>query len=532
MSGQQSFGKLKSFLWPVHRHEVKKLVPMLILFFLITFIYNLLRPTKISLMVMAEGSGTEVIPYLKLWAVLPGAFLITYFFTLVANRFTREQTFYIMLSLFLGYFLLFAGFLYPHREILQLDSFASLLQGILPAGCRGFVSIVRHWNLSIFYVMSELWATIILSMLFWGYANEVSTIEEAKRFYGVFVLASNISGIFCGQVGKALSLKHTVSFLPIGYTAWEQSVVLIVAVAVVLGAIIIGTFAYLNRVVIHAELQQSHAIHNKTVSELQKETPKMHLSLFECFAYLKQSRYLCYLTLIVVSYNIVYNLSEVIWTEEARQIYSNPVDFNAYMNQITSVTGVLSTIMALFVCSKVIRKFGWLTAALISPIIWLFTSLGFFSFFILEEFSLADGIYAFFNSPHNIAIIFGSAQIALGRATKNTVFDETKEIAFIPLSKENQRKGKAVVDGIAGWVGRSGGSIIYQTLLLVCVNIAATIPYVAVMFFIVIGVWIYSVRALGKMVEKNVDENVDQMLEEIIEKELDPASDSAVVTPL
>ncbi|MDB6096927.1 MAG: tlcA-C [Francisellaceae bacterium] len=496
---QKQFGRLRSFIWPVHKKEYKKLLPMLALFFLITFIYNLLRPTKISLMVMAEGSGAEVIPYLKVWAVLPGAFIFTYLFTKLINQYSREKTFFIMVGIFIAYFALFMCVLYPNRAILELKTLSTFLHNYLPHGFKGLISVIRHWNLSVFYVMAELWATIVLCMLFWGFANEITGIDEAKRFYGIFVLVSNISGIFCGIVGKHLSFKTYIPALPFGQDPWEQSVYLVLGLTLLLGIAVLGIFYYLNNLM--KKQQNRMSISSKT----HKKT-KTPLSMKECFKYLLESRYLMYITLMVVAYNIVYNLSEVLWTHQVKENFSNASDFNAYMNNITSITGVISTFLALFVCGNVIRKFGWTVTALISPVIWIITSTGLFAFLFLEKIDLSGIAYGFLSAPFNVlALVFASAQITLGRASKYTVFDETKEIAFVPLSKENQRKGKAVVDGIAGWIGRSGGAIIYQVLLVFLADIAATIPYVATMFFIMIGIWIYSVKALGKMVKQSID---------------------------
>ena len=53
--------------------DMKKNVLTLILFFLVTFVYNLLRPLKVTLVVSANGSGAEIIPFLKLWGIVPGA---------------------------------------------------------------------------------------------------------------------------------------------------------------------------------------------------------------------------------------------------------------------------------------------------------------------------------------------------------------------------------------------------------------------------------------------------------------------------
>jgi len=496
----QSFGKIRNFFWPIYGHELKKLIPIFTLFFLISFVYNLLRCMKIALIVTAEGSGAEAIPFLKLYVVLPGALLLTYLFTKLANRYNREQVFYLMLTIFLGFFIVFMLLLYPNREALELRSFADWLQQHLPEGLKGLIAIVRHWTLSLFYVVSELWSTVVLSMLFWGFANEVTTIDEAKRFYAIFALGANASGIFSGQFAQLLTVKDFNDALPFGTTPWEQSLFLLLSAILICGGLIMILFRWVN-----LRIEREERLRIKPASELLKK--KVALSLSECFAYLGRSRYMMYIAVIVVSYNLVYNLADVLWTDQVSQRYPDTSEFNAYVNNITSLTGALASVFALVISGNVIRRYGWTAAAMITPVIWLLTSVGFFACMLSENTALGDVFFAMFSTPlTTITILFGSAQYCLGRASKYTVFDETKEIAFIPLPKESQRKGKAVVDGIASRFGKSGGSLIYQVLLVVCADLALTTPYIAGIILISITVWIIAVRALGKMVKGTVDD--------------------------
>ena len=185
-SGYEEFSKWRGYLWPVHYHELKKLLPMLLIFFLLSFDYNVLRTMKDVLVVTAKSSGAEVIPFIKVWVMFPGSVLMTYLFTRLSNRFSREMVFYAMIAIFLGYFFIFTFFLYPIRDTLHLHSTADSLQAVLPAGFKGMIAMVRYWSFTTFYVMSELWSNIILFLLFWGFANQITRIGEAKRFYGLF----------------------------------------------------------------------------------------------------------------------------------------------------------------------------------------------------------------------------------------------------------------------------------------------------------------------------------------------------------
>src|ERR1700675_3346629 len=89
------FGKLRSFFWPVHSYELKKLVPMLLMFFCISFNYTILRDTKDTLIVTAAGA--EAIPFLKSFGVVPAAILFMLIYAKLSNTLSRENLFYVTL---------------------------------------------------------------------------------------------------------------------------------------------------------------------------------------------------------------------------------------------------------------------------------------------------------------------------------------------------------------------------------------------------------------------------------------------------
>src|SRR5271156_6910396 len=116
MSSATGFSRIRAYLWPIYRHELKKFVPMLLIFFLVGFNYSLLRATKDSLVVTAPSSGAEALPFLKVWAIVPCALLFTFIFTRVSNHLSRERVFYAMMSIFVVFFLIFTFLLFPFQE--------------------------------------------------------------------------------------------------------------------------------------------------------------------------------------------------------------------------------------------------------------------------------------------------------------------------------------------------------------------------------------------------------------------------------
>jgi len=217
----------------------------------------------------------------------------------------------------------------------------------------------------------------------------------------------------------------------------------------------------------------------------------------ENFRYLARSKYLLCMATIVLAYNIVINLVEVIWKDQVHMLYPNPNDFNAYMGQITTLIGIISFFTSLLISGQLIRKFGWTLTALVTPIIIAITSLAFF-FCLFERGNLIATLTSLGTSPLILIVFFGSMQNCFSRAAKFTLFDSTKEIAFIPLSRESKLKGKTAIDGVGSRLGKSGGSFIHQGLLMTFSTIAASAHIVFVILLAVISLWVGVVLSLGK----------------------------------
>merc|ERR1712100_360646 len=47
-------------------------------------------------------------------------------------------------------------------------------------------------------VMAELWGSMVVSVLFWGLANRIMSVREAKRYYPFFGIGANIALIVGG----------------------------------------------------------------------------------------------------------------------------------------------------------------------------------------------------------------------------------------------------------------------------------------------------------------------------------------------
>ena len=169
MENKRHFSALRSIFWPVYAFEVKQVITTFVLFFLVCSCYSILRNIKDT--VFLTNLGADVLPFVKVWGMLPGVFCAMSFYSLLASKFSRESVVYIIVSLYLLYFLTFSFVLYPNNSLLTLQIVSPETLLSLPKGVSFFVSMLQQWNITLFYVVVELWAPVVLSVLFWGLVN-------------------------------------------------------------------------------------------------------------------------------------------------------------------------------------------------------------------------------------------------------------------------------------------------------------------------------------------------------------------------
>jgi AAA family ATP:ADP antiporter len=493
LPGTPFLRRFRRFVFPVYRHELPKFLPTFFIFFILALIYDMLRSLKSTLVVAEASVGAEVIPYIKVWAMLPSAFIFTSLYLWCGSKFTREKTFYCMLSLFVGFFAIFLFFIYPNRAALRSELFAELLATHLPTGLRGFASMLHNWPMTLFYVFTELWGAILLSTIFWGFANEVNSIDEAKRFYPFYLMGANLAAILAGRLGVVIAQGTYHPEIPYGSTAWDQSLCYFLLTAIAGGLMVMLLFRWLHWRKLVAGVQHDPSL---------KKGEKVRLALRDCFAQLRHSKHLLFIAVLVLSYNIVFNLSDILWMDQLKQRYQDDVSgMMSYMSQVTSVTGVIAFLISLLVSGNILRNFGWKFTAFVTPVALVISAGAFYFFQVIGSSSWSMAFQASVCSINTQVILWvGALQISISRACKYTVFDTSKEIAYIPLSVQEQRYGKAAIDGVGSRLGKSIGSLIYHVLFFYCASLAETAPFVGIIIVLIFLLWFFAISRLSRYV--------------------------------
>jgi AAA family ATP:ADP antiporter len=477
--------------WPVHRSETKKVVSMLILMSLLCICYSILRNIKDVIILTAKSSGAEVIPFIKVWGILPGAILATWFYTKLRSHFTREKVFYIIVGSFIAYFLLFAFVIFPYSDTLNLNVASEFLRQHLPAGFNGLIAMICNWTHTTFYIISEMWAVIVLTVLFWGFANDTTPLSEARRTYGLLNLGSNAAPIVGGMLANLFVHHLLVSPKTVTHEQWHITLIQLTLLISFFGLCAIGAFYWINRkVMTFTADEDAHA-------ESVKNSAKKRLSLRDCIRYISKSKYLTCLALIVLGYNIAINFTDILWKEQLKKTFSDPKDMLAHMNHVTIGIGCFATLGGLFF-SIMVRRLGWAFVALLTPALMLVLGIGFFSFLFFDDALTSISATLFGTTPLLMTVYWGSVQNALSKAGKYSVFDASKELAFLAVSPEARLRGKAAIDGLGSGVGKSGASLSFQALILSLGSITLCAPYIATILAFVFCAWIYSVISVSK----------------------------------
>jgi len=295
-------------IWPVHRYELKKIIPLLLLKFLASLVYATLTCMKDSLVVTANHSGAEIIPVLKGWLVFPLSLLCAVAYSKLSNHFKRSTLFYSIVTFFLLIIFLYGFVLFPNAEALSPHASSNWLTVKLGAKYAHWISVYRNWIHSLFFVTAELWAQVVIFILYWGFTNHISQMKEAKRTYTLFIAAGDLATVVAGP----LVLHYVSKFSGGDFTTTLQTLISYVLVA---GIGIISVFWWMNRYVLSDKRYFDPSVTKHSLNE------KAKLTLGKSIKHIFSSKYLLSIAVLVIGCALTINIVEVTWKKHLHTLY-------------------------------------------------------------------------------------------------------------------------------------------------------------------------------------------------------------------
>lgn len=488
--------KLKSFFWPIENKELSFFVPMAIMMMCALYNFSALRSIKDSLVV--SNIGAESISFLKLWVVLPSAILFTLIYLKLSNIFSLDKVFYIITSGFLLFFIIFSLWLYPNKELIHPDHdyINSLIQ--LHPHLKWFIKIFGHWSFALMYIFSELWSVVIINLMFWQFANHIVESESAKRFYPLFGLIGNFGLVISGNAMVFFSDVEAIPHSIVDFASNSNSIGADVSIklsifsVIFVGIIMLCTMFYLNK----------YVLGKKVLNKKDTKDTVTKLSLIDSIKLIVSSKYVGYITIIIICYGLAINLLEGPWKAKIRELHPTQQEYLAFMGHFNIWMGT-SCITFMVIGSNILRFFGWKIAALFTPTVIGITGVAFFSFVLFSSYQVNSNHILWFN-PLVAAVFAGGLQNILSKSSKYSLFDSTKEMAYIPLSLELRTKGKAAAEVIGAKFGKSLGAIIQSSIFIIMpsTDFSEITTILMIIFVLVIAVWLLDVLALSKEYDK------------------------------
>lgn len=483
-TGEKSL-KNKDFSFAaIKRNEIPCFTYMSLMMFLFIYVYTTVRDTKDTLVV--SNCGAESIPFLKMYGVMPSALLFIVVYSKLSLVCDKQILFYATLLPFFAFYAIFAFILYPNKDTIHF------LFGQHLAGSSGPVTnLIRYWTFSLYFIVSELWASAGVPLLFWQVANDITTVSQAKRFYPLFAVTGNLAPIVSGRVMSMLINEQKAKGLDFGSTLKRIATIKLgcgVVISLLYKLIYRETNVKLN------DMETEILTKGPQATKIEVDGARRKTSLTESIRILAQSKELKSIAFMVLGYNICIEITEVLWKGLLRKVHPSESEYMKYMSSFSQKVGYTAIVLQL-IAPSIIKRLGWTISSQLTPLVMFAIALPFF-------FSVAISSKSSEIIPTTLALHIGTLQNIVNKVAKYSMFDPLKEIAYIPLGPDVKTKGKASVDVLGARLGRSVAAGLQQILVIFSGGILECATYLGAFYIGTIALWMSSVKALGKLFDE------------------------------
>lgn len=413
--------------------------------------YTIVRDMKDVLLV--TSCGAEAIPFMKTWVNFPmsiGALCI--FNTLCDKGCSPRSVYRIMYGSIAMMYCFVGGVLFPNRL------------GIQPHFVHNFIgaTVANNWVASLYYALSSVWGSIVISLLFWMTATRYTPVNEAKKMYPLFGLVGNVALIVSGYIVKASASQAT---------SFDDNMVILMTVAF--------GFAVINMVLFEI-LTSTFPVINPSANV----TKKSSTTPIEGIVEMVKNPFIRNMVIIISCYGSTVAIYETVWKYYMNIHFVDPSQYAAFMGTISTVKGV-TTMGMMLASSYIFNKLPLIRALAITPI--TISVLGCMLFYAINA-----------NAPPLAIVYIGAAVGVLAKSLKYAFFDPNKEISYMYVSKETRTRGKATIDVLSNPLGKSGSSMALQSMFAMFGSLSQAVPCITILYTTICVIWLNSIRSINE----------------------------------
>ncbi len=275
-----------------------------------------------------------------------------------------------------------------------------------------FTTSVPTWTHYAYFFYVDIFNSVMVG-LFWSFANDVTSPEQARRAYG-FVGAGGILG---GVFGSSL-------------TGWTVERVGAADLLLVCAGFLLA-IAWIARIVARHSDPAPAAAQGKTSPSWGDAVAGARLTL--------RSRYLTYIALVVGLYEIVSNVIDFQFNTLVAARYADEAAMAAFLGRFASASIVASLVAQLALTTWILRKWGPRVGLLVLPLV------------------LGLGSAAFLALP--LLTVVAAAFFADG-ALNYSLNQTAKEVLYTPTDELTKYQAKAFIDMFLMRLAKGVGSVL------------------------------------------------------------------------
>ena len=456
--------KVISFFYPsLNKNEIKKFGLLAMIFFFIIGTYWLVRLLKDTLLFKIAfpeclgwpaGYGRLMQPVCKIWSPFV-VVLIVLIYSKLVDLFEKHKLFYLICSFYAVLFFSI-GIVLGIRAIC-----GELYLGSTILATTGFIS----------YFATESFGSL-LAALFWSFTASVSTNEEAKKGFPLIIAGAQLGGIG----GSSLTLFAE----QIG-GIWK----LFIFASIFILLIIVMMYYFIKTMPKDQLIGDKHAA----------QTEKIKEGFFEGFVsglkLLLTRSYLFGILIISTFYEAANQIIDYQMKSQADLYpgFSGELGFAKFQGIYGVCTNILAFLMALLGTSYLIKRLGTRICLLIFPIS------------LAISFSTLYWFYRFGNLTAGELLFATFLTMMVSRALSYAVNNPTKDMMYIPTSKDAKFKTKGWIDMFGSRSAKMAGARVSNVFKH---SLTDLMRYGTLFSLGLIGCWLFAAIYVGKRNEELV----------------------------